>query len=258
MKTIKTLLLAVLFMAVSPILTAQTAEEIVANYFENTGGLESWNSIESIKYDGKVDLGGMVIPFTRYVTKDGKSATTADVQGQMFYQDVFDGETLWGTNQMTMSAEKSDAESTANYKMEAKDLISPLLGYKEKGYSLELLGTETVEGTETFKLKLDTEPYLVDGAEQPNSVYFYFDTENFVPIIEERTITSGPAKGMVITLTYSDYEEVDGIYFPFSMTQGVKDQPGGQTLTMTAIELNGDFDDSVFTFPEPAVETDKK
>ncbi len=258
MKTIKSLLIATLLLAAAPMATAQTADEIVSNYFENTGGLDNWKNVESVKWTGKVDLGGMVIPFDRYVTKDGRSATTADVQGQMFYQDVFDGETLWGTNQMTMEAEKSDAESTANYKLEAKDLISPLLNYKEKGYTLEMVGPETVEGTETMKLKLDIDPYMVDGVEQPNSVYFYFETENFVPIMEERTVTSGPAKGMTIVLKYSDYEEVDGLYFAFSMTQGVKDMPGGQTLSMTGIEVNGEIDDALFSFPEPAAETDKK
>ncbi|MGK0251976.1 MAG: hypothetical protein ACI81G_001416 [Gammaproteobacteria bacterium] len=46
MKTIK-LLAAVLLFTFAGTMQAQTAEEIVANYFENTGGLDAWNSIES-------------------------------------------------------------------------------------------------------------------------------------------------------------------------------------------------------------------
>ena len=258
MKTVKTLFAALLILAITPLATAQTAEEIVASYFENTGGIDQWKSIESLKYTGKIDLGGMVIVFDRYVTADGKSATIADVQGQSFYQDIYDGETLWGTNQITMGTEKSDAESTANYKMEADDMISPLLGYKEKGYTLELIGNETVEGTDTFKIKLDMGTFMKDGVEQANVSYLFFDTENFVPIVEERMATSGQAKGYTLILKYSDYQEVDGVYFPFSITQGVKEFPGEQTLTMTEIVINPEIDNTIFAFPTPAAETGSK
>lgn len=259
MKTVKTLFIAVLVAAVSPFATAQTAEEIVMNYFENTGGMDEWKKIESIKYSGKVDVQGMAITFDRIITTDGKSATIADVQGQAFYQDVFDGETLWGTNQMTMGTEKSDAESTANYKMEADDLLSPLMDYKEKGYTLELIGDETIEGTETFKVKLDMGKYMKDGVETPNVAYYFFEKENFVPIVEERMATYGQAKGYTLVFKYSDYQEVDGIYFPFAMTQGAKEFPGEQTLTMTDIAINPEIDEAIFAFPAPAAAgTDEK
>jgi len=257
MKTVKTFFTLLLLIAVVPA-TAQTAEEIVANYFENTGGLDNWNKIESLKYTGSIDLGGMVIQFDRYVTANGKSATIADVQGQAFYQDVYDGKTLWGTNQMTMGIEKSDAESTSNYKLESKNLISPLLDYKEKGYALELIGKETVEGVETYKIKLEMDSFMKDGVEQANNAYFFFDTENFVPIVEERMATSGQAMGYTMVVKYSDYQEVGGIYFPFSMTQGVKEFPGEQTLNFTDISINSEIDETIFVMPEEVTETEDK
>jgi outer membrane lipoprotein-sorting protein len=51
----------------------------------------------------------------------------------------------------------------------------------------------------------------------------------------------------------SDYQEVEGLYFPFSMTQGVKDQPG-QPITIESIELNPSINDSEFNFPESTEE----
>ena len=59
----------------------------------------------------------------------------------------------------------------------------------------------------------------------------------------------GPGKGMISEVKMSDYQEVEGLYFPFSMTQGVKDQPG-QPITIESIELNPSIDDSEFNFPE--------
>ena len=47
----------------------------------------------------------------------------------------------------------------------------------------------------------------------------------------------------------SEYQEGDGIYFPFSMSQGVKDQ-GAQPVTVVSIELNPEVTDDMFTFPD--------
>ena len=71
MKTFKTLLLAVTLIAVAP-MTAQTADEILSNYFENTGGEAAWNALEGAKMIGSVSAQGMDIPVEMYQMKDGK------------------------------------------------------------------------------------------------------------------------------------------------------------------------------------------
>jgi hypothetical protein len=43
--------------------------------------------------------------------------------------------------------------------------------------------------------------------------YYYFDTENYLPIVIQ--IKQGPMKGQKSVSTMSDYQEVDGVYFPF-------------------------------------------
>ena len=85
------------------------------------------------------------------------------IQGQEIKQGVFDGETLWSTNFMSMKAEKSDQEDVDNVKNELGEFPDPFLNYKEKGFSVELMGTETVDGSDAFKLKLTKKPMLVDG-----------------------------------------------------------------------------------------------
>jgi hypothetical protein len=249
MKTIKTLFILLLFVALTP-LNAQTAEEIISTYLENIGGEENLKKATSAKFIGSVDLGSMVLPVEMIQTTTGYRMTKADVQGQTFYQEVYDGETLWGTNQMTMAAEKSDAEATDNFKKNINDFPDPFLDYKSKGYTVELIGNETIEGTDTYKIKLVKEPIMVDGQQTDDISFYYFDTENFVPIVYEEELKSGQGKGMIIQMKYSDYQEVDGIYFPFSMNQGIKDQPGGQLITLTEISLNGELDKTMFAYPE--------
>ena len=242
MKTLKNLFVALTLLAVAPI-TAQTADEILSNYFENTGGEAAWNALEGIKMVGSVNQ-GMEIPVEMYQMKDGKQLLKINLQGQEMTMSAFDGETMWTTNMMTMLPEKSDTETTQNMKVNNQDFPSPFLNYKEKGYTVEYLGKETKEGTETFKLKLTQKPIMIDGKEEPTVSFHYFETENYVPIVVETTMNMGPAKGQMSTSGFSDYQEVGGLYFPFSISQG------GQPIIVKEIILNPEVDAALFAFPE--------
>ncbi|MEM1258288.1 MAG: outer membrane lipoprotein-sorting protein [Bacteroidota bacterium] len=256
MKTLK-ISLAFIAMALTCSLQAQTADEILENYFENTGGMDAWKSLEGMKMTAKVNQQGMEIPLEIYQMKDGRQMTKITFQGKVIKQGVYDGETLWSHNFMTMKAEKSDAEQTANFKLDTNDFPDSFIDYKEKGYTVELLGKETIDGADTFKIKLVKEPKMVDGNQQDDISFYFFDVDNFVPIAVQSEITSGPQKGQTGEITMSDYQEVDGMYFPFSIIQGVKD---GQTFptTIEAIELNPQVDAAEFAFPEEMGETEEK
>ncbi|MEO2053478.1 outer membrane lipoprotein-sorting protein [Flagellimonas beolgyonensis] len=252
MKTLKITIALIAFALALPI-QAQTADEILQNYFENTGGLDAWKNLKGMKMTAKVNQGGMEIPLEIYNLKDGRQMTKITFQGKEIKQGVYDGETLWSHNFMTMKAEKSDAEQTANFKLNTNDFPDAFIGYKEKGYTVELLGKETIDGTETFKIKLVKEPLTIDGNPQDDISYYFFDVDNFVPIAVQSEIKSGPAKGQISEVTMSDYQEVDGMYFPFSMTQGVKDGQA-QPITIVSIELNPTIDDAEFAFPKEETE----
>ena len=252
MRTLKALVLLALFVVAVPT-QAQTVDEIIANYLENTGGAETWNNLEGIKFIGSANAQGMTIPIEYIQTKDGKQLLKINIQGQEMTQFSFDGEKMWTTNFMTMAPEEADAEATHNMKNQAGDFPDPFLNYKEKGYTAELIGTETMEGTETYKVKLTRTPLLVDGKEEPNVTFYYFETENFVPIATEAEVREGPMKGQMMKDTMSDYQEVGGLYFPFAVTMG-----GGQPVTITDIVLNPDVDEAMFAMPETADSEDKK
>ncbi len=258
MKSVKIIALALLMLGSVSNSVAQTADEILTNFFENTGGLDNWKALSGIKFEGNVNVQGMEIPIEMVQLMDGRTMVKYSFQGQEFFMNVFDGETLWSTNQMTMAAEKSDAESTKNFMNDINDFPNPFINYQEKGYTVELVGSETVEGTETFKIKLVKEPIMVDGKEVQDITFYYFDSENFVPIVVEKEITGGPAAGMVGQTKLSDYQEVEGLYFPLSMTEGAKGMPGGQLITLTKVILNPEVDDAMFSFPETATTGEKK
>jgi len=227
---------------------AQTADEIIANYFENTGGYENWGKLTGVKMKAKVNQQGLEIPLEIVQLADGRTYTKVSFQGQDLMQGVYDGTNFWSTNFQTMKPEKVTAEDLENFKLSINDFPDPFYNYKAKGYTVELIGKETVEGTETFKIKLVKEPMTIDGQKVEDVTYYFFDTENFVPIVQESEIHSGQMKGAIGQTIFSDFQEVEGLYFPFTMAQGIKDGPS-QPLTIEAIEINPTVDEKTFAFP---------
>lgn len=227
---------------------SQDADEIISTYFENIGGHDNFGKLESFKMMAKVNQQGMEIPLEIVQLKSGKQYTKISVQGMTIMDNVFNGEVLWGTNFQTMAAEQKDAETTKIIKDQTKDFPDPFYNYKERGYTVELLGKETMDGAETFKLKLTKDPITIDGEEVENTIYYYFDTEAFVPIALESEVKMGPQKGIIQLIKFSDYQEVDGLMFAFSMSQGVKDGPS-QPIIIESIELNPEIDESIFEMP---------
>ena len=248
MKNLNKLFLFVIISLLTVSVNAQSVDEIIENYFENTGSAKSWAEVESIKKNMSVNQMGMELPIEQYQSSD-RIYTKVSIQGMEIKQNVFDGETFWSTNWSTMKAEKSDQKNVQIVKDELAEFPDPFLNYKKNGFIVELMGKEIVDGTDTFKVKLIKKPMLVDGEEVPNVSIYYFDSENFIPIMVHEEVMSGQLKGTIIEVKMNDYQEVEGLYMPFSMSQGVKDQPG-QPITITSIELNVKADESEFRFPE--------
>ena len=144
MKKLNYLLLTAFVFMISISFSAQTADEIIENYIEKIGGDENWQNVKAIKMNAIINQMGMEIPI-EMVQSANKSYTKIFIQGQEIKQGVFDGETLWSTNFMTMKAEKSSQEDIDTLKNELGEFPNPFLNYKEKGFSLEFMGTEIVD-----------------------------------------------------------------------------------------------------------------
>ena len=253
MKTLKLLTFALIL--VTTTVKAQSAEEIIDTYIENIGGQEAWSKIESMRVIGIGRQQQVDYPFVATYMKDGRRVIDVNLQGNSFIFDAFDGESAWAMNFNTQKAEALDAETSLNAKNQAKDYLpDAFMNYKQKGYKVELLGKEAFEGTECFKIKLTKKPVLVDGKEEENMETYFFDTENFVPIAMESIVTSGPGKGGTLQMLFSDYQEVNGLYVPFSQTQKFNGQVGLE-LTTKNIEFNTEVDENIFKIPEEIITT---
>jgi hypothetical protein len=222
---------------------AQTADEVVDKYIETIGGKQKLEAVTSTKMELVANYQGMEIPVEVSNSKDGKMLVKINLMGKEMTQVAFDGTTGWSTNMMTMKAEKMPSEEIENMKnTAAKDFPDPFLNYKQKGYTAEYIGKETKEGTECHKLKLTKLPKTVNGEKLQDVTFYYFDTENNVIVMTESEMQEGQMKGQMATAKMSNYQEVDGIYFPFTMNQF------GQEMTVKKITLNAAIDPKALEF----------
>ena len=219
--------------------SAQTADEILANYYENIGGIKAWKNLKSMKMSGKSNMQGMEFPITVYSKRPNYEKLEIEVQGMQIIQ-AFDGTIAWSINPFQGDTKPTKADEETSKEAAKKNFEDELIDYAAKGHTVELLEEQEIEGAGAFQLKLTKK----DGGEQ---IYF-FDKENYVPIMIKSFATHGPMKGQAVETYLSDYEEVEGMMIPMSLSQKVN----GQVLmqgTMETVELNTEIDDSVFAFP---------
>ncbi len=219
---------------------AQTADDILAKYFENTGGLEKWNALSSSKMSGTMSMQGMEFPGTIYSARPNKQRVEVSVQGKGIVQ-AYDGTDAWWINPFAGGDEPQKMPAEMSEEMTKQKFESEFLNYAEKGNSVELVGKETIEGTETWQIKLTKQNGDIED--------YFFDAEYYVPIMVRTTISSGQMKGQNSEMYFSDYQEVDGMMFPFFM----ESKMGGQSvqkITIQSVELNAAYDDNFFAFPK--------
>jgi hypothetical protein len=256
MKQLLTTLSAVAFLLFGVNTQAQTVDEIVDNYFEAIGGRENVAAIKSMKATCQAKVQGMELPVTMLQTSPNKQKIDIFFQGKEITQLSFNGETGWSTNFMTMEAEAWDKEQSEIMKAQSS-FPDPFLDYKEKGYTLELMGEEEIEGVPCFKLKYTRAPVTVDGKEEENATIYFFDKENFVPIMQRDYALTGPQKGMATETYLSDYDEVEGMFFAHTLTQRINGQDVSN-ISITEIELNVEVPAGTFDMPEKKTEDGNK
>jgi len=213
---------------------AQTVDEVIQKHIQARGGLQKLKAIKSVKVTGKFTPAGLgqEIPITVQQKRPGSSRFDATFQGQTLVQ-AYDGETMAGD-------ELKDA-------IEQADIDGPLVDYKEKGHTVELLGKEDFEGSPVYKLKV-----TLKGGDVR---YIYIDAASNLELkmTSKRKTPGGETE---VDSFSGNYKSVNGIMFPFS----VENKSGSQLISQFAIdkiELDVPIDNAVFKMPVKAQEKPK-
>jgi outer membrane lipoprotein-sorting protein len=240
----KMLMLFALGLLLAPVVQAQTVDEVLAKHYEAVGGLDKIKALNTMRVQGTMGIGpGMEAPFTMERKRPGKSRMEFSIQGMTGIQ-AFDGEKTWAVMPF-MGKKDPEVGSDEDNKNAADDadFDGALVDWKAKGHTVELVGKESVEGADTWKLKVTKK--------NGNVEYQYLDAETYLLVKSEGKAKRRGTEMEVETL-FSDYKDVDGYMEPFSMEQGAKGMPQRQKMTFTKIELNVPLEDARFAVPAGA------
>ena len=240
----KLCLVANLAVLLTPVLSAQTVDEIIAKNVQARGGMDKIKSVQTIRSTATMAMGpGMEAPGSMIVKRPDMARLEFTVQGLTAVQ-AYDGKDAWQI--MPFMGKKDPEPMSADDKKEMEltaDMDGPLVDYKSKGHKVELLGKDKVEGTDAYKLKVT----LKNG----DVMMVYLDADSFLEIKEDtKRMVRGSEQEIESSL--GDYKEVNGLMFPFAIENGIKGSQEKEKLTLSKIELNVPVDDAIFKMPPPA------
>lgn len=233
------LLVIILFMAVGRA-NAVTVDELIAKNIEARGGLEKIKAIHSVRLTGKLQFDSFQLSYVFMAKRPSMMRNEATFQ-QMNAVTAYDGSVGWKIQPFfgRLDPEKMSSDEIKQLQLNA-DIDGPLVDYKAKGNTVEYLGTEDVDGTDAYKLKVT----LKNG----DIRQIYLDPDYFLEIRWiDQTFIRGAQQEMETDI--GSYEKVEGVYFPFSYEVGDKGKPKGQKITFEKAEVNPDLDDNLFHFP---------
>jgi hypothetical protein len=211
---------------------AQTVDDVVNKYINALGGKEKLSSLKSVKLTGSMSIQGTDISLT--ITKLHLKGMRMDisVMGTENYQIVTPDKGVSFMPVQGMASPTDMTEEQLKAGQSQLDIQSSLMDYKEKGNTVELLGSEKIDGADNYKLKVTFKNGI-------NSTYFIRQADyRLNKTISKRTING---EEMEIETTYSNYKQVDGFWFAFTVTSSVQ----GET-NYDKIETNIPVDESIF------------
>src|SRR5438445_7357951 len=134
---------------------AVTADELAAKNVEAKGGIEKLHAIQSLRLTGRmrVQADTLELGYVTLVKQPGSIRYEASLQGLTQVQ-AYDGTQAWQINpfQGRKDPEKLSADDAKGLGEDALDFTGPLVDYKAKGYALDYLGTEDVDGPEATQM----------------------------------------------------------------------------------------------------------
>jgi hypothetical protein len=144
-----------------------------------------------------------------------------------------------GKGVMNIGDEKITLEGKELERLKYDAIMQFILDPESYGVKSEYLGIESVDSTDCFEIK-----YVL-----PSGIrwFQFYSVETGLKTKETKEIQT--KQGLFEQETYfSDYRPVDGIKFPFSITQYFGNQE--IDLTVKSIEINSGLEDSIFEVPE--------
>jgi len=229
---------------------SQTAEELVKKNIEAKGGIDKIKLAKTRRITGRVrNARGRIAVFGQTNARPDLVRQSFTLQGMTAIQ-AYDGSTGWQTQPFRGRKDPElMGEDTLRDLLLDSDFDGPLVDYAEKGNKIEYLGHDLVDGDDALRLRVT----LKNG----DIIYYYLDPDTYLEIRKEiRQFVRGSVRERVVDV--GSYKPVNGVMYPFSISEGPRNNPGAQMTTIEKIEVNVAVSDSEFALPASLRTEEKK
>lgn len=240
MKKYRFIFAAFVGLALTSYVSAQTADEVINKYLQAIGGKDQISKITSLYTEGTMEIMGMQGVIKSTILNGKGSKQDIEIMGTTITSCYTDKEG-WSINPMA-GGTSAEPMPEAQYNAGKEQIIvgAPFIGYAEKGYKVEMLGTEAVDGADAYKVKMVS-------PENITATYF-FDAGTGLLV---KSVAQAEMQGQMVDneTIFSDYRDTEGVLQPYKM---VLNMAGGQfimTATITKIEVNKPVEEAFFAKP---------
>ncbi len=238
----------VIVMAISASARAETLDQILARNLAARGGEAKLREIKTLRLTGRIVFGGgdfsIDAAWAQVQKRGGLLRSEVTLQG-LTAVNAYDAKEGWSMSPFggRREAEKS-SEDDARALAQQAEIDGPLVAWRDKGHKIEFLGTEDVDGTPALKLRVTRKDKDVQ--------YIYLDPDS---ALEIRITTVRKVRGSedITETDLGGYQQVAGVWFPFSIESGSKGGPRGSRIEVQRAEVNVPADDILFKVPAPGV-----
>ncbi len=247
-----------------------TAATIVDRNVAARGGLAAWRAVQSMEMKGKLEAGGnqrstfpvpdategmrqgakvvpqrkkdqALLPFVLDLERGRKKRLELQFNGQTAVQ-VYNGSQGWKLRPF-LNRHEVENFTPDELKIASKesDLDGFLIDYAAKGSTVELEGTEKVDGRNSYELKVTDK--------KGNARHIWIDAETFLETKIEGAPRRLDGKYHPVATYFRDYRTINGIVMPYLLETTVEGIRDTEKIMVETIVSNPKLDDSRFAMP---------
>jgi hypothetical protein len=261
-----------------------SATQIVDRNVAARGGLEGWRAVKTMSLAGKLGAGGnqratletpdqvgvsrrtggmqalphrpvqeVQLPFLMELARPRKMRFELQFNGQTALQ-VYDGAQGWKLRPfLNRRVVENFTEDELKVSAAQADLDGPLVDYAAKGTRVELVGTDKVEGRDTYKIKMTMKSGQV--------LHVWIDAQTFLEAKIEGQPRRMDGTDHPTEVYFRDYRQVEGLQIPFVLetrvlpvaktATGLGDVPVPlERINIEKLVLNPKFEEALFSKPD--------
>jgi outer membrane lipoprotein-sorting protein len=212
----------------------QKAKEVIEKYLAAIGGRDLISKVEDRTTIMRGTAMGQAL--TIIVKQKAPNKMRQEIKaGGMDQTVIFDGE----KGMMKAATQNVDVTGKELEQLKIEASMELLLDPETYGVQLSYEGTEKVGGKDATKIKFT----LPSGIRW----FAFFDVESGLKVKEQKEMQT--QMGLIEqVVTYDNYTEVDGIKYPFKLTQSFGTQ--SVEMTVSSVKINKGLSDEIFVIAE--------